>query len=379
MAQSLRSRKLLVILAAYLVVAVFFMPYLGKDLPFSVFYHTELKSAVERINKENKKRAIEAETTLQKFQASKFYVQEVSRKEHEFCFAIPSISRPYHVNYLTQLVASLLPQVASTDSVFVVLNTEGPGHIEANELSSIVPVQTITRNFTQERSVYAKETSDYMYALKWCYKQGAKFTVILEDDVLLPENFIDRLRFVLQYRMPSDEKSWAFLKLYYPEKWQGWSNESGIILELLLTTVLGGLLLSLLIYIFLILFLQEKLRKSELACLFFLSSILVMYVLISLGRPHLLSLRNFSPHLSAVVPAPGCCTPAVLYPKAHLSSLIQFLQSAHSSRQFPVDYLLDKFARNKSLDRLLVVPNMVKHIGYVSTLKKKKNPHEFNW
>lgn len=372
--------KLPVVLVVYLVMAIFFVPYVGMNLPYSVYYHLNPEVDLERINEENHRRVREAEMTLKSFNATNYnQFLNRTRKHSRFCFVIPSVSRPAEVRYLTQVVASLLPQIAGTDSVFTVLNAEGPRHTEAKNLSSIVPVEAIGANHS---SVYVKETMDYVLALEWCQRRGATFSVILEDDVIVGTDFMERLKFTLQYRVPRDN-TWAFLKLYYPEKWEGWGNERRLILELVATALLGGIFLTALIYMIQLLLLRtlptmNKLELFYLFAIYVLSCAFVLYLLLTLGRPHWLSLRKFNHHLSSVVPAPGCCTPAVLYPEVHLPDIIRYLKHTNRSGHFPLDIALDKFANSKGLERLLVVPNMVRHIGFVSSLGKHgQNPHQF--
>lgn len=345
------------------------------SLPFSVYYHSELKFDQQRVHEENRRLANEAERTLREFTQEKLDLINRTVKDPEFCFVIPSVSRPGKVRYLTQVVAALLPQITDSD-VFMVLNAEGPEHTEAKNLSSTVHVEIVTN---KRVNIYMKEKEDYIYGLEWCLKNGAKFSVILEDDVLPPSDFVHRLKFVLQFRMPSDRKKWAFLKLYYPEKWEGWSNEPRIVLELIATAFFGGTILTSSVYVFQLVLVRTLPNKVELFIVGLLSSAFMLYALFTLGRPHWLSLRKWSPHLSSVVSSPGCCTPAVVYPQAHLSDLIEYLRNAESTYDFAKDLVLDKFAGERGLAHLLVVPNMVKHIGFVSSLGRSdmKRPQDF--
>lgn len=367
----------------YLVIAVVFIPYIGTKLPFSMYYHSEPESDLHIVLQENSIRVSEAQRTLKVLSRSKTDYHKLlnsTRRDIEFCFVVLSVSRPANVHYLTQVVAALLPQISNSNSVFTVLNGEGPTHTEARNLSAIVPVVTAIDD-SKLTSKYAKEKEDYVHALEWCQKKRSRFSVILQDDALPPEDFMDRLKFVLRFRM-TNEKNWAFLKLYYPEKWEGWANENRIISELIVATISGGIIFSAVICAFQIVIMRALPRKIELfglVTLFTLSSIFTLYILLTLGRPHWLSLRKFSPQLSSVVPAPGCCIPGMVYPQTHLPDLIDYLRRAKCSASFPVDLALDRFAKNKDLDGLLVIPNMVKHIGFLSSLGKgwRRKPEEF--
>ena len=376
--------KNFIIFLLYCGIATIVIPYEGKKLPYSIFYDSTPKQDHLKVLGDNAKRLHEAERTLTEISCSGKCLEERNRATQlpEFCFVITSVSRPASVKYLTQVVASLLSQISDTNSVFMVYNAEGRSHEEATNLSAIIPVES----YTGESAIgsYAKEKADYVHALEWCEKKRARISVILEDDALPPKDFIERLKFILEYRMSRNNKKWAFLKLYYPEKWQGWANEEKIILELLLSSILGGFILTLVTFCLQFIILRTL---PSIQCLidpgtiirFVFSSILVVYMLMTLGRPHWLALRSINIHLSSVVPAPGCCTPAVVFPRAHITDLVEHLKKAKCSVAFPLDLAMDEFANNNGLDRLLAVPNLVKHIGFVSSLPGKgwKNPQEF--
>ena len=190
---------------------------------------------------------------------------------------------------------------------------------------------------------------------------------------------MERLEFILKHRMSAGgRRDWAFLKLYYPEKWEGWSNEWRIIMELIFTSALGGAVLTAISCIIHYV-VKRKPFGSLNACIILLFSFLfVLYTLLLLGRPHWLALRNISPHFSSVVPAPGSCTSAIVYPQAHLSSIVSYLRESKSSHHSHVDLILDRYAEDNSLKALLVVPNLVKHIGFVSSLGKGwQDPKQF--
>ena len=365
-----------IVLCIYLALAVFLVPQQGRSLAYSVFYSSRPGIDGMKNKAENEVRVKKAKEFLKNKDYK--YLNETSAPP-EFCFVIISVSRPAHTHYLTQVVASLVPQIADGESVFTVYNAEGSTHQEAMNLSRIVPVETFSKHDSAKKSKYVKEKEDYTRALEWCSKKQSQFSVIFQDDALPPKYFMDRLKFILQYRVRTSTEKWAFLKLYYPEKWEGWSKEWQIILELIATSSLGAIILVLITH-----FIQSLIIKTmeldtfSIGVKLTLAFLLVLFALLTLGRPHWLALRNVSQHFSSVVVAPGCCIPAVVYPQMHLSSLIAYLEKTECSRAFPVDLALDKFAHDNNLDGLLVVPNLVKHIGFLSSLGKGwKNPREF--
>lgn len=365
----------------YLIVAVFIVPYVGQRLPYSIFYQSTSQRDHIKLLLDNDLRIKSAIRTLNHLNCRRECWKQINEASTtpEYCFVIISVSRPAETKFLTQVVAALLPHIPQVESMFTVYNAEGPTHEEAMNLSAVVPVDSYMGKANDPPNKYSKEKNDYVHALEWCNNRNARFSVILEDDALPLPDFMQRLQLVLDYRMSKNSINWVFLKLYYPEKWEGWANEKNIITELIVSSMTGGLVLTLLVQCLQVVITRRVAIDYGIIFWFLLSSGLIAYMLLCLGRPHWLALRGISPKLSSVVYAPGCCTPAVLYQRAHLSDLIQYLKKVSCLLGFPVDLALDKFADDRDLQRLLVVPNLVKHIGFISSLPGKgwKNPKEF--
>ncbi len=368
-----------VVVLTYAIIAVLVVPYIGKDLPYSKFYQSTPERDKQRNLEDNFVRLQEANIVL----SNPFSIFKDPSVLPEFCFIVVSISRPANMEFLTQVVAGLVTQLAGTNSVFALYNAEGSTHLEALKLSSTI---SVISNPKQSATVdkFSKEKEDLVFALQWCYKKKARYTVIFEDDALPLPYFMTRLQFILKQRMPHYKQDWAFLKLFYPPKWQGWSNELHIIKELILTSLIGSFVLTSVAYFVQIVCKNRHTnypKKCDLILLVTLSFIFSMYTLWTLGRPHwLVLLGNISFHFNFIVPAPGCCTPAVLYPQEHISNLINYLNSVTCSLSFPVDIALDTFVMKQGLKQLMVVPDLIKHIGFVSSLGKGwKDPIEFRF
>ena len=366
------------ILATYAAVGLLLVPVICQRLPYSWYYLTDSDQDYKVILDENSQRVKAAISLLNGLNHTAVYrsISSQSRTEPDFCFIINTVTRPVSTMYLTQVVSSLLPQVLNDErTILAVNNAEGATHKEAMSLADVVPVIS-NKKVRNSRSNYDKARQDYLFALRWCHSRKAKFTVVFEDDALPYHDFIFRLRFILNHRMRGKENTWAILKLFYPEKYQGWGNEFHLIAELLLLSAAGGLLLTVLVYH------SERLvgRSKQFSWLMLtVSTLFTMYVLLSMGRPHWIAVRKISVHLSSVVTAPGCCIPVSVYPHSHMNDLIDYLDRVKCNSLFPIDLALDSFADTKNLQKLLVVPNLVKHIGYVSSIPGKgwKNSKEF--
>jgi len=376
-----RFRTTVVLFLLYAVLASIVVPYVGQDLPYSVFYDSSPQRDHQRLLLENDVRLERARSVLRHLGCNGDCWKEINEGsvEPEFCFVVISVSRPESTYFLTQVVAHLVPQIPRDKSVFSVYNAEGKTHHEAGNLSSLVPVLTRAKKTGSLPSRFVKEKDDYVDALEWCRDKNASFSVVLEDDALPSNNFVERLRFILDYRMAKNSKNWIYLKLYYPEKWQGWSNEKEILAELLLVTIVGGIFLLVAVYLIeVVLSVTSPTGCYEHTLRYLLSAGFVLYSLMCVGRPHWMAIRHLSPHFTSVVVAPDCCTPAVLFPRTHLGDLIRRLKAKSCSDSYHLDTALDDIAIEKGLLSYLAIPNLVAHIGFVSSLGKGwKNPREF--
>ena len=369
------------VVVIYAVIGLFIVPLVCQWLPYSWYYSTNSNRDYEIIRAENDKRVEAANSFLSSLNHTEVYntLSSSLRTENapDFCFVINTISRPVATSCLTQVVSSLISQVLNDKrTVLAVNNAEGPTHKEATSLSRIVPVISNMKDRNTLRSSFDKARQDYLFALQWCRGRKAMFAVIFEDDALPSKDFVSRLRFILNYRMDVKNKNWAILKLFYPEKYQGWGNEFNLIAELLGLSVTGGILLTLIVYSCARLIGRSRqVSWVTLAC----STLFTMYLFLSSGRPHWIALRKVSVHLFSVVTAPGCCIPATLFPHTHLDGLTEYLEGVHCNPLFPIDLALDSFADDKKLRKLLVIPNLVRHIGFVSSLPGKgwKSSKEF--
>ena len=152
-------------------------------------------------------------------------------------------------------------------------------------------------------------------------------------------------------------------------------------LELCLVTIFGGLLLTILSIVVIPAPVHAsfqpptiQIRWTLVLVRYLLSTLFVLYAILSLGRAHWDELKKVSPILARVVEARGCCTPAILYPEEHLSQLVTYLSSIQCSSAFPLDIAIDTFVKKNNLHKFLAIPNLFRHIGMVSSLPKGHKP-----
>ena len=384
--RSLRPEFVYLVLLLFLSLVV--LPHFYRNLGFSFFYRAS-PDAVAQVTADNEKRVNAANNYImeQHHNFSSELFDRLNASRTEFCVLVISVRRPGNPGYLEQVVARLVPQLLQLKNFsFSIYSPEGTQHQEARRLAPYVPVaygRAIRKH--NQLTKYDDEKQDYVAGLQWCLAKGADYHVILEDDALPDLLFAEKLKFIIAHHLPVNDHSWVMLKLFYPEKYQGWGDSISVILELCFVTVFGGLLLTILSILVIPAPVLASFRPPTIeikwtlvAVRYLLSMLFVLYAMLSLGRPHWEELKKVSPTLAHVVEAKGCCTPAILYPEEHLSQLVNYLSSVHCSNAFPLDIAIDKFAEENHLHKFLTIPNLVRHIGMVSSLPKGyKHVREF--
>ena len=310
---------------------------------------------------------------------------------------VPRDHPKFRLGYLTQTIAQLI-RIYKTDNgsgafpdrlLFMCNTHQDPAsHGEARRLSKYVPYHLRYPNNTGVRVVFKnkfeKEKEDYVFCLQEALRYHPKYVIILEDDVIPhPETFR-----ILQYHL---SKPWfkkyntkanplAFLKLYYPLKWHGYGKDPKHIIELLSLGCLGGSFFQLCFHL-----LSRTARSSSSSStmikryfFFLLGATYFILLVVSIGRQYVLDLRWSAWQLSTTIPAPDCCTQGVLYPTDMAQKLIDYLQTVTCSAVFPVDLAMDAFAKSHGYQRRLVEPNLLTHVGMVSSLRyNSKSPKDF--
>ena len=348
-----------------------FLPWLCSNLGFSKYYNEPLLP-YKRLDRRNDARIEHARKTLEWF--ALVNGSRTSQDRLEFCVVIVSVHRCANCHYLLQVAAQLLPQVVEDKgrSKLAILNADHNPTLnqDAGFLSRFITVLNRTSfssgGGTIPSDLREKEKQDYIGALKIGLKCNADYILVVEDDALPTKNLLKKLRLVLYYKLPwswlrAGTSDWAFLKLFYPEKWQGFGWPE--VPELVLAGVSGALAAVTVQWR-----LQGIRRKSHVLIMFATWSVYFTLLVYTVGRAHLIELRKLVPLLHSVVKAPGCCTPAVLFQRQYAQKLAHFLRSVNCSKKYPIDLAMDDFAGHYQLRKYLVTPNLFTHIGVYSSL-----------
>lgn len=283
--------------------------------------------------------------------------------------------------YLSRVVArlhQLLSNYNGNDAVGVIIcnvDSNPQLHREALDLQRIYPVvQPSGRQLmaVDYDNLMDKEKEDYVFCLNASRSSTTSdYILLLEDDAVpLPDflpvtvRLIDYLKHSRQHQGLDDL---FYVKLYHPERLQNyWQPEPWRIAEWMAVSVLSVFLLQV--------FLRFRLRRQTLWIVYF------MALVECLGRPHLLQFKRWI--MARLVwgnPAAGynllsateCCTPAMLFTNTSAQLASNFLSSITCRKGYAKDTALYLHWRQSAgrLQSFVVEPNLVQHIGRVSTLR----------
>lgn len=393
-----------------LVVTMVSIVYACVNIPFSPLFKSNHKEEdiLNNVKKENEYRLEKALKYFQELdnKTSVDFYRERSGLESSLVVCIVTVSRTRQTaktGYLIQTAAAV-DRIIKTDTFFknaflFVCNVDKDPlqHKDAVMLQNYIPyLQKNGSNFWNRTFSIAnvslhnkiirrgQETADYTFCLNASYSFRSPFVMMLEDDVVPYDNIFE----VVHYKMrqhnllytnqntgeTSGRRNFSFLKLYYPERWQGFANEADRIIELISLGVFSG---GVLYAVFSLCTLMCKTDVSYRARLFYycLFSLVSIFAAVIYGRQNVLDLRRLSTGLFKFAKTPACCTPAMFYSAHIIPDLIPYVL-AHS--ELNKDLAIYNFTLEHFIPGFIIEPNLVRHIGmYTSLEDSHKSPYEF--
>ena len=355
------------------------LPIVFWDVPYSAF---DLESG--------NRKAVEEQLLLKnrlRYRSSMKYMKKLNQisnlTKHEPCelsVGVVTVSRMFdrHVlGYLTQVMHHLHREALHTNTCLSICNVHaGPGnHSEANALSPYFhsyvrfPVQSASHVIMD---VFEREKEDYSFCLERLLEHNTDKILLLEDDAVPINNFFSVLLDTLS-ALTERDPNWGYVKMFYPPRWQGFSFELSSVKELCIIGILGAVLF---IQIYVVIawirkpehgFLHKLLCRETvvaLVCGFVYATCIAMCV----GHQNILHMyRDLGYYYT--VPAPDCCSPAILYKRNVTEMLVEHFRNTQCNPHYPLDKALDSFRLSHGIDAYLTEPSLVWHIGLVSTLK----------
>ncbi|KAL4237597.1 hypothetical protein ACF0H5_002311 [Mactra antiquata] len=393
--------RLLIVLVLLLCSAV---PYFAINLPFSLLYVKQEKT-LELAKEKNWARLEEARLYFKSLDSKKSTAFYQNRYENNLDLIVCIVTMNRHIpksGYLLQ-TAAVVDNLIKTDQYFkksllLLCNVDRfpPGHSDAVTVERHIPfVQRLGNNSFDQmfftpgyHSLHSdlrrgQEIGDYIYCLNVSKSFNSSYILMLEDDVVPYKNIFQVLNYTLKQHLLhsshpesyiSQNPRFAFLKLYYPERWLGYANEPDRILELISIGLVGGGLLLLVISVRAFM-MNTSLHYCVKLFYFTFGTIATLLTVSLIGRQYIMDLRRISPQLFKFSPTPACCTPAMFYSSDIIPSLIDHLiKNSYMNK----DLIINDYIVKNNIPGYILEPNLVRHIGMYTSLKNAyKPPEEF--
>jgi len=368
----------------YLVTFVIIMPFVGRDLLYSVYRSSSwtTKSLQVKAMMENKIQYESAVLYLKTRHRHRNIMNIGSRNDkislNIVVVTVPRTLGQESLGYLTQTVARLDQLIYTNDVInhvrLSVCNVNaGPGpHRELETLRQLFRVVDRFPNGSSTAAIldpFEKEKEDYVFCMQEALDDEPQMILVVEDDAVARKDLFPVIRWTLAPGRTA--KSWAFVKLFYPDRWQGYSVDLRTILELSSIFAIGG---TLGVTLCLTVSTNRRFITRRHIQQFVVCGLYCVLLAVTVGRQHINNIKRLSPSLYSLAPAPACCTPAILYLSGFASELTRHLSNnVRCSNLFPLDMAIHAFAETSKSSKYLLEPNIFRHIGLVSSMKGYSN------
>lgn len=242
------------------------------------------------------------------------------------------------------------------------------------------------RKAEEDRDLQLKGVYDYVYVLERCLREtSAPFVAVFEDDVIFAGDWLARTLRGLQYLVRDYRDAegkelaaadWLYLRLFYTETHLGWKVEGDwgyryLPLTLLLVACAAAAVLAMM-------------RSSACGARVRLDwptiTVVALFavpgftLLVFMAGKHNLPVPGYSLHhqlpfasaTAGVVPMDkyGCCTQALVFNRAALPGLIQYLRGRQRGQ---TDIMIEDYCNEKGVKRFALNEQAVQHVGLVSS------------
>ena len=375
----------------YALTFIVILPILFRNSPNSLYFvGWSTQRLVEKATDANQLRFREAIRYLNGLDVNKtraFYGALQQQEAIDLAVAVVTVKRTggkHSLGYLTQVVTELdkiFKRDVNFKKVMFICNTyAGPGpHDEAEALARYFPVETRFPRGSIEhaiRDIFEKEKRDYVYCLQKALQYPTNHVIIIEDDAVPRRELLDVLKYVLDNRVEKKyisgdtvAQDWAYVKLFYPDRWLGYTRNCLQLLELASIGVVGGTLYLLAALWFFPRPSYDLSRLRKKYKTFLCGALYCILVAVTIGRQNVHAVQRLSTYFYTVWPAPDCCSPAILYNAEAAIEISSHLAETTCSSRLSLDLAMSEYAHAHGYTTLLVQPNLVQHVGLISTLK----------
>ncbi|KAL8830603.1 MAG: hypothetical protein Q9170_005668 [Blastenia crenularia] len=300
--------------------------------------------------------------------------------ERLICLGIATVARPTAQQYVRGTIGSLLQGLSADErrSIYFmpfIAHTNPADHpIRQEPWLTTVSDRVLEyevddgdlmklRQFEEGHHFRNKSMYDYGYLLENCFQTGAPWVAIIEDDVLARAGWYPEAQIALsELKNRATDNRWLYLRMFYTEGLLGWNSEEWV-------RYLGWsfiIFLSVLVILLSIRTRSMRLYKSlsnlnvAITSLVCVPAFIILYFLA--GRMTVLPPTAGVHDMNRF----GCCSQGFIFPRAIVPALVERTKKA-MDEDYYVDMLLERWADAERLDRFVLVPSLLQHVGAKSS------------
>lgn len=202
---------------------------------------------------------------------------------------------------------------------------------------------------------------------------SAPYIAVFEDDVIFADGWLSKTMAALREIRPKTAP-WLYLRLFYTEMMLGWDKDVNYWYTHPIFLIISSLSTAFATAIALRIYAKRthpRKDQAPLAIVTFLAIPSFILLVWMIGRNSLMPHRGLER-----MDAQGCCTQALIFPRTQVPALSQMLLAQEPDQ---TDLLLEEWADKQGLARYALTPQVVQHVGLVSSRGTRKKDSLKTW
>ncbi|KAL9578427.1 MAG: hypothetical protein Q9212_005723 [Teloschistes hypoglaucus] len=301
---------------------------------------------------------------------------EKAQSEPFMCIGVATVARTSDQQYVRGTIGSLLQDMtqAERQSIYLMpfIAHANPHHhpIRAEPWLTTLADRVLEydvspedlamlQHFEEGHHYRNKSMYDYGYLLDKCHQTGASWIAMIEDDVLARDGWFPRVKYALQSVSDQhDSKPWLYMRIFYTEGLLGWNSEEW-------TRYFGYSLTCFLALSSILVITRSRfprllrdLSNTKIAVLglVVLPSFIILYFMA--GR---VTMQPFGAGVHEMNRF-GCCSQGFVFPRSIVPRLVKRTKTA-MDEDYYIDMLLERWPDAEHLQRYVLVPSLLQHVG----------------
>ena len=213
--------------------------------------------------------------------------------------------------------------------------------------------------------------------LDQCYQNTtAPYIAVFEDDIVLADGWLAKTVMALD-EIRQKSAPWLYLRLWWTDLFLGWDKE----IDSWYTNPIFDYIVALVVTYSAAFVIQKHLKRARtnidttalniFTCVTIPAFITLIFMI---GQNSLFPLSGLER-----MDAKGCCTQALIYPRSQVPALRDMLRGITLDEVDQTDFLIEDYANGLGLARYALAPQLVQHVGLVSSRGTRRRNSKTNW